>query len=316
MQPSPRRTTRIASAPPCTVPRWLRMAALVPLLALALPGCAASDPVDPGTDTTTTPVPPPPPPPPPPPSGTGARIDTIFAEGFESGSLAVWEDGYDASRHRIVTDAAFARQGARYLEVTHPQGSDGGFLNKFFLPGHDSVYVRYWVRLEPAWEGGTKFVALYGSRIDNQWSAFGKAGICPTGTDFFNSMVVSEPTGGSPGPLRFYTYFPDMARDAGGTCWGNYGDATTTYVPPLTITRGEWHKIELWLKINTVGQRNAHQRFWVDDVQRGEWSGFRVRTTTDLRINALQLTFSICCGGAPRTQRAYVDDILVATGRP
>ena len=310
MQPNPRRAT----APLSPRPLAFRMAALLLVLSVALAGCTAADRGDRGTDTVTSP-----PPPPPPPStggGTGARIDTIFAEGFESGSFAVWDDGYDASRHRIATDAAFARQGARYLEVTHPQGADGGFLNKFFMPGHDSVYVRYWVRLEAAWEGGTKFVALYGSRVDNQWSAFGKAGICPTGSDFFNSMVVSEPTGGNPGPLRFYTYFPDMARDAGGTCWGNYGDATTTYVTPLTITRGEWHKVEFWLKINTVGQRNAHQRFWVDDVQRGEWSGFRVRTTTDLRINALQLTFSICCGGAPRTQRAYVDDILVATGRP
>jgi hypothetical protein len=249
------------------------------------------------------------------PGGGGpAQLDTIFHTGFEDGSLANWDDGYDPSRHRIVTDAAFAREGSRFLEVTYPAGSDGGFLNEFFMPGYDSVYVRLHVRLADGWEGGTKIVALYGSRIDEQWSAFGKAGICPSGTDFFNSMIVTEPAGGDPPPLRFYTYYHEMS--SGGGCWGSYGDGSETYVEPLILTPGAWHRIEFWFRINQPGDHASVQRFWVDGVLRGEWSGFSVRTSDVLRINALQLTFSVCCGGAPKTQLSYVDDVLVATATP
>lgn len=291
-------------------PRRIRAAFLAALLA-GLTACAAGDPV--GTEE--------PPPGGNPPGGdtggTGGRIDTVFSETFESGSLSRWDDGVDPARHRIVTDAAFARQGSRYLEITHPQGSDGGYLNKFFLPGYDSLYVRYYVRLEPTWRSRTKLIGLYGSRVDNQWSSLGRAGICPTGTDFFNAMIVTESFGGDPGQLHFYTYHPDMGREPDGTtCWGDAGDGTEQYFGDRNISRGAWHKVELWLRVNRVGQRDAAQKFWVDDVLKGEWNGFRVRTTTDLRINILQLSFNICCGGAPATQRVWVDDVLVATRRP
>jgi hypothetical protein len=241
-----------------------------------------------------------------------SKIDTIFYDGFESGNFALWPDGYDAARHHIVNDPANAVRGNRYLDVTYVQGSDGGFLNTWFMPGYDSVFVRAYFKVEQAWVGGTKFVALYGNRTDNMWSAFGKAGICPNGTDFFSSMVVSEPSGGSSGltpPLRFYTYWPDM--NPSGGCYGNYGNGSEQFTTPLQISTGAWHKIEFWLKINTVGQTDAVQRFWVDGTLRGQWSGIRLRTSNVLRINALQLTFSVCCGGATRTQHGYVDEVLV-----
>ena len=246
-----------------------------------------------------------------------AKVDTIFYEGFESGSFAKWPDGYDPARHHIVSDAAGAVAGSRYLDVTYVQGSDGGFLNTWFMPGYDSLYVRAYFKLESAWTGGTKFVAFYGNRTDNMWSAFGKAGICPNGSDFFTAMIVSEPSGGSAGltpPLRFYTYWPDM-NPAGG-CYGNYGNGSEAYTAPLQMSTGAWHKVEFWLKINTVGQTNAVQRFWLDGQLKGEWSGIRLRTTDMLRISALQLTFSVCCGGATRTQHSYVDEVLVTNVKP
>jgi hypothetical protein len=247
-----------------------------------------------------------------PPSGN--KIDTIFYDGFESGTFTKWTDGYNSTKHHILTDAAGAVAGTHYLDVTYTQGSDGGWLNTWFMPGYDSAFVRAYFKVESAWTGGTKFFSLYGNRTDDMWSASGKAGICPTGTDFFSAMIVTEPSGGSAGltpPLRFYTYWPDM-NPAGG-CYGNYGNGSETYTPPLQITTGAWHKIEFWLKINTVGQTNAVQKFWVDGQLKGSWSGIRLRTSNILRINELQLAFSVCCGGATRTQHGYVDEVLVTT---
>src|SRR5438132_2003088 len=244
---------------------------------------------------------------------TSGPPDTVFADDFESATLAAWQDGVDPTRQQVVTDPSGAQSGSHYLAVTYPAGSDGGWLTRFLMPGYDSLYVSYYVRFPTTWQGSTKLIAFYGSRTDNQWSAMGQAGKCPTGTDFFAAMVVSEPAGST--GTRFYTYYPAMARQSDGvTCWGVYGDGTETYVPPLTMGLGVWHHIEFWVKLNTPGQADASQTFWVDRVQRGTWAGFSFRSSTILELNSVQLTFS--SPGAPQTQQLYVDNLVVSTHRP
>ncbi len=240
--------------------------------------------------------------------------DTVFADDFESGTLNAWQDGVDASRQQVVTDANGAQSGSHYLEVTYPAGSDGGWLTRFFLPGYDSLYVSYYVRFPTNWQGSTKLIAFYGSRTDNQWSAFGQAGKCPTGTDFFAAMLVTDLVG-DPGPTRFYTYYPAMARQPDGvTCYGSFGDATTRYAP-VAMSLGGWHHVEFWVKLNTPGQSNASQTFWVDGVRRGSWSGLRFRNSNVLRLNGVQLTFSRGTASSA-AQELSVDHVVVSTTRP
>ena len=233
----------------------------------------------------------------------------LFADDFESGTLAAWQDGVDPSRHRVVTGTASAQSGSRYLAVTYPAGRDGGWLTRFLMPGHDSLSVSYYVRFPQEWRGGTKLIALYGSRTDDQWSAFGKAGRCPNGSDFFASMVVAEPAG-DPGPSRFYTYFPAMRREPDGvTCWGRFGDGSENYQPPLTLSRGDWHRVEFSVTLNTPGRADARQELWLDGTLRGSWSGFSFRDSDALRLNAVQLTFSTDTAAEPR--ELHVDNLSV-----
>jgi len=241
--------------------------------------------------------------------------DTVFVEDFESGTLKGWSDGVDTTRQRVVTDSAFAQSGHRYLAVTYPAGGDGGWLTHFLTPAYDSLFVSYWVRFPPTWVGGTKLLALYGSRSDDRWSAFGKAGICPKGDDFFMAMVITE-MAGNPGATRFYTYYPAMKREPDGvTCWGRYGDGTETYVPPLELTPGRWHHLEFSLKLNTPGRADAAQVLWIDGVERGRWSGISLRIGDLLRLNAVQLTFNRGISGGPVAQQIYVDNLVVTAGR-
>lgn len=246
----------------------------------------------------------------------GARVDTVFFEGFESGSFASWDDRGLPQNQAIVTDPANAHSGSRMLEVTFPRGSDGGWLTRFFLPGYDSIYVSYWVRFQSGWRSGTKLLALLGSRSDNRWSGTGTAGKCPTGTDFFVLAVVQERSG-NPGPTHFYSYYPGMPRLADGvTCYGDSGAETgARYNGPLEILPPDWHHVEVWARINTAGQRDVSQEFCVDSVLGGEWTGISVRSSNVLRLNAVTISNSIA-GGSPQTQKMWVDDLLVTRQRP
>lgn len=241
--------------------------------------------------------------------------DRIFADDFESGNLSTWTDGADPARQHVIDDSNSAESGRRYLAVTYPANGDGGWLTHFLPVGYDSLYVSAWVRFSADWKSDTKLIALYGSRTDDRWSAFGKAGTCPTGTDFFAAMVVSErSTSNGAGPLRFYSYYPAMAREPDGiTCWGRYGDGVESYAP-ATLASGVWHQIEFCVRLNDPGRDNATQTVWVDGVRRGEWPGLRFRASDVLRLNAVQLTFSRSLTTAAPAQELDVDNIVVRVG--
>jgi hypothetical protein len=254
-----------------------------------------------------------------------SAVDTLFVEGFESGTLAVWNDNFLPANKAVVTDAAGARSGSRFLRITYPLGSYGGSLSHFLQPGYEKMYARYYVRLPANWQGGTKLMLLRGSRVDDIYSSFGVAGQCPNGTNFFLANAVTRTSATL--PVRFYTYYVGMAREGDGvTCYGRYGDAAdpggtpnpaATYFPPLDFSRGVWHEVELEVTLNTPGSTNAMQRLWIDGVLRGEWSGFAFRTTGDLMLNAFTIESSTSeTPSSPQNQALDVDDILVTTGRP
>jgi hypothetical protein len=236
----------------------------------------------------------------------------IFSDDFESGSLGSWHDGVNAAKHRIVTDASRAADGSRFLEILYPASSDGGWLTRFFMPGYDSIRVSYDVQFESSWTGGTKLLNVRGSRSDNQWSSFGQAGKCPDGQQWFATNVVML-ANEHPGPIRFYTYYPGMPLENDGvSCWGRHsGMGTTTYSGTSTIARGVWHRVEMFVKLNTPGQSNGVQRLWVDGQLRGEWTGLALRNTSMLRLNSITLEASQMGGPVGTTRRLFVDNVRV-----
>lgn len=248
------------------------------------------------------------------PAPTGG--DTVFYENWEANSFNKWQDGYKPATQKINTDAG-AYEGSRYLDVTYSGSQDGGWLTTWFMPGYDSLYVRAYVKLSSNFTGGTKLLGFTGSRTDNMWSAFGTAGKCPNGTDFFTTSAVTEPTGGtatSTPPVRIYTYYYGMAREPDNvTCWGRYGDGNEHYYPPTQLSLGVWHKVEFWVRINNIGQSNGSQKLWIDGKLEGEWSGIQFRTSNILKLNALQMVFSSISAA---TGHMYVDDILVLANKP
>ncbi len=246
---------------------------------------------------------------PPPPAASG---DTIFYDGFESGNLNAWQDGYNPSVHQVLTNASLAVSGSRLLEMTIPAGSQGNYLARFFMPGYDSIHVRMYLRYAPNWTGNTYLALVRGSRADNQWSSFGAGGQCPNGTEWFATNVTTAGTG-SPGTTTFYTYWFGMPKEPDNvTCWGRYGNGNEVYYNQPSMSRDQWHRVEFWVKLNTPGQLNSVQKIWVDGQLRGEWAGINFRTTTNLKLNSLTIS-AYADGVTGAARQLYYDEILITT---
>ena len=116
---------------------------------------------------------------------------------------------------------------------------------------------------------------------------------------------------------RFYAYYPAMPREGDGvTCYGSFGTGNgegATYSDPSDVPVGGWHHVEVWVKLNTLGQGNSVQKFWIDGTLRGTWTGRTLRTSTILMLNGATITASRAGGAA---QELLVDDFLVARSRP
>ncbi len=247
---------------------------------------------------------------------TLSHADVIFQDGFEKGELKDhWGDARfdDTTRLRLTTDAANVHSGKRSVEMTAKVGKGaGGHMVRWFLPGYDQVYVRWYVKFAEDFDQGNlmHLCALAGNRTDNKWSAAGQAGKKPTGTDFFVSNLEPWRAYGKyppPGAMNFYTYYPDMKPDKTGPYWGNQ------FMPekPFVMPRGKWVCLEMMIKVNAPGKSDGEQAFWVDGVKQGEWKGIRWRETTDLRLNSFSLDLYV--HDSKRINRVWFDDVVIST---
>jgi len=120
-----------------------------------------------------------------------------------------------------------------------------------------------------------------------------------------------------PGPIRFYSYYPGMPKENDGTtCWGRLnGMGNVSYTGTSAISRGAWHRVEFYIKLNTPGQNNGVQRMWVDGELRGEWTGLALRNTNMLKLNSITLESSHMGPLESQTRRLFVDNVLVTKSR-
>jgi hypothetical protein len=201
------------------------------------------------------------------------------------------------------------KSGRRSLQALYAPANGYGMITRWFMPGYDDVYVRFYVMFEEGFANmrddayGMHFFALAGNRIDDRRSSFGKAWVKPDGTDFFNAGLDPEEIPNNPTlrPFSYYTYYPDMA-----CCYGN----RFTQSPPKTpLIGGRWQEVVFHIKLNTPSQANGSQTVWIDGVKKLDMQGMRWRITTDLRVN--QVSFLNYMPGGRKTQYVWVDDVTV-----
>ncbi|PYI86875.1 MAG: hypothetical protein DME26_08100 [Verrucomicrobia bacterium] len=222
--------------------------------------------------------------------------DVLFADNFESGDMKKW----DQQRGRVVMTEDMPNSGRWCVQMPMERGKNhGGDAIKWFMPGADAVYARFYVKFSPDYQYNHHFVWLGANQRTNKWSAFGKAGLKPNGTYYSTGMEPWFAWGKNPPPgeVNLYTYYLDMEPDRKmDKYWGNGffppgpGKGTAAdkdrFIPPLN----QWQCWEFMIQANTAPDKtDGKQAMWVDGKLVGEFTGIRWRNDMDLKVNCLWL---------------------------
>jgi hypothetical protein len=257
--------------------------------------------------------------------GIASDPAVIFSDDFESSDLKRWDESRGSIK--LTSDAPNSGKQCVASEIL-PGRNIGGDAKKWFMPGKERVYARFYVKFSPDYQYVHHFVTLMGNHRTNRWSAFGKAGLKPNGTYFSSGMEPWFAWGKNPPPgeLNFYSYFLDMEPDRKmDKYWGNSffppgperGKAAHSgrFVPKLNT----WQCWEFMLKANAPGKSDGEQAMWVDEQQIGHFTGIRWRDDPDVKVNCFWLQHY---GGDPgdptkqfwkERQTVWFDDVVIAT---
>ena len=249
----------------------------------------------------------------------------FFAENFESGDLKKW----DQVRGSAAINTDNFHSGDRCVEMRMTRGENtGGDAIKWFMPGADTVYARFYVKFSFNYRYCHHFVWLGATQRTNKWSAFGKAGLKPDGTYYSAGMEPWFAWGKNPPPgeLNLYTYYLDMEIDPKmNKYWGNgffppgpgKGQAAGEHRVLPQLDR--WQCWEFMIQANTAPDRaDGKQAMWLDGQLVGEFSGIRWRSDLDLKVNCLWLEHYGYDDSDPTkqfwkdSQTVWFDDVVVA----
>jgi len=237
----------------------------------------------------------------------------IFCDDFETGTLDSWDTSPNL-KNTVSSVPENVRYGNYSLQATIDSTGDGGIpLEKWFMPGYDEIYVRFYVKFQSGFANmrsdgyGMHLLGICGNHINNAWSCYGKAGVRPNGANFFVTVVDPEQIYNDPSlrPFMFYTYYPDMDCTAG--CYGNVFEQEDPKIPLLADT---WYSVVARVKLNTPGQNDGLQELWISGVRKISVTNLRWRDTTELRLN--EINFYFYMPGPIQIQRIWIDNVVVS----
>ncbi len=231
----------------------------------------------------------------------------IFSDDFESGSLSKWDGA--PSRFAIETNPQNVRHGSGALRTTCAPGAIGS-LEKRYMPGYSEVYLGFDMKFSSGFVNrrddgpGMHMTFLRGNLTSDPYSAMGKAGQTPTGSDYFLASL--DPGQGSNGALRpfvFYTYYPEQTSSP-------YPNSIRQTDPATPLLDDTWYHIVFYIKLNTVGQHDGQEALWIDGQQKIVFSNMRWRDVDSLLQNQLSIVHYMGDTGATGGF-IYTDDVVV-----
>jgi hypothetical protein len=266
--------------------------------------------------------------------------DVIFVENFEADSRDALQGDWNEFNNEITSlsdDVPPGSTGKRSLLFTHVGGKGtGGHLYKSFKPGFDQLYLRFYVKFDPACAPIHHFVHLGGYNPPTSWPQ-GGAGERPQGHDRVTTGL--EPYGEA-WRWDFYSYWMEQrGNPVPNKYWGN--DFIND--DGLQVKKGQWVCVEGMVKLNDpVTEYNGEMALWIDgklhrkDGQilshlrpgspRGKWvwdsflpdpngepfEGFRWRNSEELQLNFLWLLVYITKAPEGHVSKVWFDDVVLA----
>jgi hypothetical protein len=250
--------------------------------------------------------------------GIARHESVIFADGFERDDLAkVWSEVKRMpGQVSYSTSEAEVHTGKRAIRIDRKPGeNNGGHLYKLLPKGEDRLHLRFYVKFPKDHGYVHHFVHLCGYRPGTKWPQ-GGAGDRPKGDERFSTGIDLYGDWGRikpPGRWGLYSYWCEM-QGSRGKFWGNEPKGGKQ----VPVTRDRWISVEVMMKMNTVGEQDGEQAFWIDGKCAGRWGGYRWHTNEELKVNAVWLLYYITDEavrrqqGEPKPEHVFFDDIVVA----
>ena len=257
--------------------------------------------------------------------GIGKDKAVLFHDDFEGEKVGAAWDEVVRRKVRGATDPtdplsaeadkAIARGARSARAQLRKDGHEDATLVKRLKPGHDELFMRYYVRYGTDYgyhgHGGGGFVADAGK------GGFKGAGKAPEGDKhFWATLEPIGPRGGAdpPGALTFYAYWRKMKPDGRGNHWGNWFEPRPARVPK----RETWVCVEWRVKANAAGKDDGELDCWIDGKKCGEFRGINWRSDDALKVNKVQLSLwlepdAYARAGGGTTRTVWYDDVVVAT---
>jgi len=279
------------------------------------------------------------------PGDVGLEKDSsvILVENFEAGELdrSRWEDVRGGENILFAKEPANVHSGEYACEFVCNQQVKDATAKTWFMPGHDTVFVRWYVKFA---EDMGKTSHVFSTPIANPvgekwgWTKAGGAGRRPIDAFWTTFESVRSKGVPMPGVWHFYTYWPEMhshetPEGVGETTWGN----NFSPFEPQPVQKGRWVCVEVMLKANTPGKYDGEQACWIDGklaarfgpgVPKGYWlrdrffndpsrepfEGYNWRTRDDVKINCYSMGLYVSPGeGVAPVSRMWYDDVVLAT---
>jgi len=237
----------------------------------------------------------------------------LFVEDFETGTPEQIGDRWGhIQRKQNITLSGDVHADSPGSKSIHYKDNAHLFTH---TEGVDTMHVRFYVKFHEKTGYIHHFVHLVADREPTPWPK-GGAGQTPKGDTKFSTGI--EPTGRwgkfpPPGVWNFYTYWHEMK-----TKWGSVYNGKQEPIVP-----GRWYCVEVMLKANSSPDKaDGEQAFWIDGELYGRFTGFRWRTSDELKINSFWLLYYNTDQPArhnkdprpeSRVMEVWFDDIVIAT---
>jgi len=178
--------------------------------------------------------------------------------------------------------------------------------------GYEELYIRWMVKYQENWDWGS------GSAYQKLFRAYSNVSYEDHWNNGWALSSTVDPASGKSGYIiddfggGLMNYYPSYKHEDGtptqsdqdyGCSWNNNFDD------------GQWHTIEIQIKMNDIGQKNAGNNIYVDGILCGGYTPEdKVIRTTDIKFNTIIFAdnyYNVVNNYTEQTY--YVDDLVIST---